>query len=107
MPEKKEIALAVMGSAVALASVLVVFIGFLLAHAEALPSTTPDRIQRRYKQAARWGLLPTSGIVIVALAAYTWMFTQQSWLFCMWAIGLFVVMAGFLVYALVSVLMVR
>ena len=107
MPEAKEIALAVLGGSVALASLLVVFIGFLIAHAEALPASTPDRLLRRFKATARWGLLPVGGMVIVALLSYLWMFTGCTLLYRLWAGGFFVVLVGFVAYAIISVLMIR
>jgi len=106
MVETKDIALAVFGGSVGLASVLVVFIGFLVVHAEALPPTTPDRIQTRYKKAAKWGLAPTGAAVLEALACYGWFFCQHPALLCFWSVGFVVLAVGFLIYALIAIAMI-
>jgi len=106
MPETKDIALAVLGGSVGLAAVLVVFIGFLLAHAETFPAEVADTAQRRYRIAAKWGLVPTSAAILEALACYGWLFWREPWLFCVWSIGFVIVATGFLAYAVIAILMI-
>jgi len=106
MLETKDIALAVFGGSVGLASVLVVFIGFLVAHAEALPATVPDRIQQRYMGAAKWGLVPTVVAILEALVCYGWFFCQHPVLFYLWSVGFVVLALGFVLYAVVAVTMI-
>jgi hypothetical protein len=106
MVETKEIALAVLGGSVGLASVLVVFIGFLVAHAEALPATIDDRIQERYKGAAKWGLVPTSAAILEALVCYGWFFCPHLVLFYLWSVGFVVLVLGFIAYAIIAIRMI-
>jgi hypothetical protein len=103
MPETKDIALAVFGGAVGLASVLVVFIGFLIAYAQALPAQVSDKVQRRYMRAAQWGLVPTGAAVLEALACYGWFFTRNQCFFYVWSVGFVVVAIGFMFYALIVI----
>lgn len=102
----KDIAVAVLGASVGLASVLVVFMGFLLAHAQTFPNDLPNTITRRYKLAARWGLAPTAGAVIEALACFAWLLSGATWLYHIWTVGFIVVAVGFLTYAIIAVLMI-
>src|SRR5439155_11649027 len=96
MAENRDIAVAVLGGTVALAAVLVVFIGFLIAHAEALPSQAPTRLKDRYVRAARWGIAPMAAAILEALAAYGWLFFPGACLFHVWAVGFVVVAVTFL-----------
>jgi hypothetical protein len=102
----KDIAVAVIGAGFALAAVLVVFMGFLVAHAEALPSQAPTRLKERYIRAARWGIAPLSAAIVDALAAYGWLFFQTESLFYVWSIGFCGVAIIFLVYAVITVWMI-
>ncbi|GEM_PF-4054196 len=103
----KDIDLAVLSGAAVLASMLLVFIGFLLAHAESFPSDVPDRITARYKNAARWGLVPLTLSMAVMLVSYLWLFNPGSHLlFIGWSWGFGVAMGIFLLYALLSILIV-
>ena len=106
MAGERDIAIAALGASIGLASVLVVFMGFLLAHAWTLPNTTPTKIQRKYKLAARWGLVPTSLSVLEALACYGWLLSAQVCLYQIWVPGFVVVAVVFLAYALVAVAMI-
>ncbi len=106
MLEHRDIALAVFGGSVGLASVLVVFIGFLVAHAEALPSTTSDTVQNQYKKAAKWGLVPTSAAILEALACYAWFFLQHPALLYLWSVGFVILAVGFLAYAIIVIRMI-
>jgi hypothetical protein len=101
----KEIAQAVMGVSSALASILLVFVGFLVARAESMPPEAEDRIVQRYRRTAKWGLLPVGGCTLVMLASYAWLFAPESAaLFYVWSGGFWVVSLGFLIYALVAVI---
>ena len=106
MADHRDIAVAVLGATIALASVLVVFIGFLVAHAEALPAETPNKIKQGYIRAARWGLLPTSVSILEALLCYAWLFSSSDFLLYVWAGGFAVVALTFLTYAIVATWMI-
>jgi hypothetical protein len=106
MAGEREIAIAALGTSVGLASVLVVFMGFLLAHVWTFPTETPDKTVRRYRLAAKWGLVPTAVAVLEALACYAWLFWGTSCLYPVWTIGFVIVAVGFLAYAIIAVLMI-
>jgi hypothetical protein len=98
----KEIAFAVFGGAAAIASVLLIFVGFMIAKADALPSTTPDETIRSFTLLAKCGLIPVLAQAIVTLASYAWMFfPSSSVLFYTWAIGFPVALVLFVVYSVV------
>jgi hypothetical protein len=69
----KDVMIAILGASIALAGLLLVFSGFLFAQAASFPSTTPDEIINRYRNAGRWGLLPFLWALAVAMGAYIWM----------------------------------
>jgi hypothetical protein len=103
----KDIAIAVLGGSLALASVLVVFVGFLIAHAEAMPATTPDRIQKRYRLSARWGLAPLIGAAMVSLASYAWLMCPTlTGFYWAWSLGFPLVVSVFIFYAVVAIWMI-
>lgn len=106
MTGEREIAIAALGASVGLASVLVVFMGFLLAHAWTFPSQTPDRIIKRYRLAAKLGLVPTSAAVLEGLACYWWLFAGYPCLLPVWIYGFAVVAIAFLAYAIIAVLLI-
>ena len=102
----KDIAVAVVGAGFALAAVLVVFMGFLIAHAEGLPAQASTAFKNRYVRAARWGIAPMVAAILEALAAYGWLFFQGQCLLYLWGWGFLVVAVVFLVYAIVAIWMI-
>jgi hypothetical protein len=106
MTNEKEIAVAILGASIGLASVLVVFMGFLLAHAWTFPPELPDAARKRYMLAARWGLAPTAAAVLEALACYAWLLVGSACLFYIWTVGFVIVAVGFLAYAVIAVVMI-
>jgi|SRR5689334_12187184 hypothetical protein len=87
MPEMPEIAkdvmIAILGSAIALAGLLLIFSGFLFAQADSFPSQTSDETIDRYRNAGRWGLAPFLLALGVAGTAYLWMIwpcTDTYWI---------------------------
>ena len=100
----KDIASAAIAGSSAIAAVLLVFVGFMIAKAEALPAETDNRIIERYRKTAKWGFLPLLMLVLVTLAAYLWMF-HPSWsiLYWTWSYGFVVGMVAFLIYCIISV----
>src|SRR5437016_5680983 len=105
MPDAKDVAVAVLGGSLGLAALLLVPIGFLLAQASSFPAGTPERVVRRFRLAAKWGLAPTAAAVVETLACYAWLLWHRECLLYVWAVGFVVVAVGFLVYAVVAVLM--
>jgi hypothetical protein len=102
----KEIAAAAIAGSSAIAAVLLVFVGFMLAKAEALPSETDNKTIRRYELTAKFGIAPLLMLVMVTLAAYLWMFyPTNSPLFWAWSAGFVAGIAVFLIYCIVAVVL--
>jgi len=102
--QTKEIALAVLGASSTLASILLVFVGFLFAHAESIPETVADEISDKYRITAKLGIVPFLACVAVMLASYGWLFMpQNSALFYCWSIGFWIVSGLFLIYAVAAI----
>ncbi len=80
MDNSKDLAVAILGAAVALAGLLLVFCGFLYAQADSFPSTTDDTLLDKYKNAAKVGVIPFVGCLIVAALAGGWLRTASPWL---------------------------
>jgi hypothetical protein len=75
---QKDIAIAVIGGAASIAAILLVFVGFLLGKAEALPENTPDDVIARYRRTAKLGIVPLLACVLVLLDAYAWLYYSDS-----------------------------
>src|SRR5947209_19437767 len=102
----KDIAIAVLGGSAAIAGILLVFVGFLIVKAEALPGETPDRVIRKYKVTAKTGLIPLLAQTVVILSSYLWLFCPTcTKLFYSWSIGLPLALILFVVYSLIVTLM--
>lgn len=69
MPEyAKDVVIAILGSSVGLAGLLLVFSGFVFAQADGFPKeTTDDAIINRYRRVGRAGLIPF--LISLSLAA--------------------------------------
>jgi hypothetical protein len=96
----KDIAIAVLGGSAAIASMLLVFVGFMAAKADSLPEETPDSTIKRYTMAAKFGLIPFLAQVFVIFASYVWMFwSSNAFLFYSWSIGFPTAVILFVVYS--------
>jgi hypothetical protein len=74
LPEyAKDIAITIVGAAIALAGLLLVFSGFVFAQADTFPPTTDDKTIKRYKSAGKWGLLPFGLALTDAAIAMGWL----------------------------------
>lgn len=101
----KDIALAVLGGSAALASILLVFIGFMVAKVEGLPSSTSAPKKRELMIIAKLGLVPIIGQVFVMVCSYAWLFWPESTcLYRCWAIGFVVGLGLFLLYSIYATL---
>jgi hypothetical protein len=97
----KDIALAVMAGSGAIASILLVFVGFMMMKVESLPGETSDKVIRRYVFAAQLGLIPIIEQTIVMGAVYAWLFyPTNACLSGTWKIGFPVGLILFLAYAI-------
>jgi hypothetical protein len=98
----KDIAIAVIGGAAAIAAVLLVFVTFLVAKADALPAETPNSTIKRYVKLAKIGFIPLSAQVWSVLTAYWWLFRMEN--MCiknLWVYGFPTAVLSFLLYAAV------
>jgi hypothetical protein len=96
----KDIAIAVIGGAAAIAAVLLVFVTFLVAKADALPSATPNSTIQRYSNIAKFGIVPLAAHIFAVITAYAWLFRMDcGWLVPMWKYGFPVAVIGFFLYA--------
>jgi hypothetical protein len=96
----KDIAIAVIGGAAAIAAVLLVFVTFLIAKADALPSETPNATIEKYTKLAKLGFVPLSAQVWSVLTAYWWLFRMEN--MCiknLWVYGFPTAVISFLLYA--------
>lgn len=74
MDNSKDLAIAILGGSVSLAGLLLIFSGFLFSQAESFPPEhTDDNTIRRYKNAAKAGVLPFLGCLIVTWIAGAWL----------------------------------
>ncbi len=103
---QKDIAIAALGASVGIASVLVIFIGFLFGFILTFPSSTPNAIIKKYKSVVRWGLAPTAAAIVESLACYSWLLASSPCLYYVWTVGFPVVAIGFLAYAVITVSMI-
>ena len=106
MQDAKDVAVAVLGGSLGLAALLLVPIGFLLAHAASFPAGTPEDVERRFRLAAKWGLAPTGAAIVEALVCFAWLVWRSDGLLYVWAVGFVIVAVGFLAYAIIAVLKV-
>ena len=107
MPEPiswKDIATAAMGTAGAIASILLVFVGFLVVKADSY-DTEPQK--RRYKIGAKLGLIPFFAHTAIIFASYLWMLNPASErLLQFWSVGFIVAMVLFVLYAIIATLLI-
>jgi hypothetical protein len=69
----KDLVVAVLGAAIGLAGLLLVFAGFLFAQSESFPSTVSDSASARYRRAAKIGVAPFLGCLALAVVAGYWL----------------------------------
>lgn len=69
MPEPKEVMLAVLAASMALAGLLLIFVGFVYAHAETFETKRRDR----YRYIAKAGLLPFMVSLVCAWLSTAWL----------------------------------
>jgi len=103
--EMKDIAVATLGGSSAIASILLVFVGFMIMKVEGLPSETPDDVLAKYRRAAKWGLVPFLAQSVVIFACYIWMFYPHAFLCSMWTVGFGVALVLFIVYSVIITMM--
>lgn len=103
MPEyAKDVVIALLGSSVALAGLLLIFSGFVFAQADGFPkATTDDAIINRYRNVGRAGLIPF--LISLGLAAVNviWFICPTGHLYTLSVYGFLFLLFGTAVYAIV------
>ena len=101
----RDIALTVLGASGGLASLLLVFIGFLLSQAASFPPTVADSISQKYINRARLGLVPVSLCAIAMLTTCGWLFDSSSVLLLkVWTTAFGAALVTFAAYAIYAAL---
>lgn len=102
MPEyAKDVVIAVLGSSVALAGLLLVFSGFVFAQAEGFPkATTDDAIINRYRNVGRAGLVPFLISLGLAAVSVVWFICPSENLYKSSVYGFLFLLLGTAVYAI-------
>lgn len=100
-PDLSGAVFALVGAAVSLGGLLLVFSGFLYSRAAAFPSTTDDRIIQRFKTVAQLGLIPFAlSLVIAGIGSLYYVFGSQITSIVVGAFELLVVLT--IVYGIVA-----
>ena len=101
----KDIALAVLGGSAALASILLVFVGFMVTKVEGLAGVASVEKLRSFSITAKLGLIPIVEQVFVMVCSYAWLFWPESTcLYRCWTIGFVVGLGLFLLYSIYATL---
>ena len=72
-PSQKDVVLAILGSAAALAGLVLVFLGVVIAAYQAFPSNTTSQIPARYRTAATWTLAVFAFSLVTVALALAWL----------------------------------
>ena len=89
--DPKDVVIAIIGAAVALAGLLLVFAGFLFGQAASFPPSTPDAITEKFTRKAKLAVVPFLGALLDAGIALGWMLNPTP-CFYQSAIGGFIVL---------------
>lgn len=95
MPEyNKDVMVALLGAAVALAGLLLVVAGFVFAQSNSFPrATTDDKLLERYERAAKLGLIPFLFSLLEAALCLVWLIHSSSYLYWDAVAGFFLLLA--------------
>jgi hypothetical protein len=106
MPDfAKDVALALLGAAVALAGLLLVVSGLVFAQANSFPpDTTDDSIIDSYRLAAKLGLVPFALALCEAALCLAWLVHRSVGLYALTTYSFFVLLAMTAVYGTVLLL---
>lgn len=100
----KDVAIALLGAAVAIAGLLLVVSGYVFAAVAAFPSTTDDTLLERYERSAKLGLVPFALALIEAAAALLWLAHKGDVLYSVIIWGFFLLLLVTAVYGFVLIL---
>ena len=100
----KEIIGAILGASSSLASILLVFVGFLMSRADSFPSSTPDDIIKRYANLAKGGVPLVLGCLALMFTSFLWLLDPaKEVLYHASVIGFLVITLGIGLYVLAAV----
>lgn len=102
--EHKDVILAVLGSSVAIAGLLLIFTGFLFTQAAVFPPTTADSIIEKFRNGARLGVVPFLAALVVSAVSFLWLLCPGTLLYQTAVIGFLVVLFGTAAYGIVTIL---
>jgi len=100
----KDVAIALLGAAVAVAGLLLVVSGFVFSQAASFPSTTDDDLLERYEMAAKIGLVPFAVALLEAAASLLWLAHKSDCLYSGIIWGFFLLLALTALYGFVLIL---
>lgn len=101
----KDVAIALLGSAVAIAGLLLVVSGMVFAQTNSFPAeTTGEDLLARYELAAKLGLIPFTAALIEAAAALIWLNHNSTCLYTGIIWGFFLLLGLTALYGLVLIL---
>ncbi len=102
LPEyAKDVVIAILGSSVALAGLLLVFGGFVFAQAQGFPrATTDDAIINRYRNVGRMGLIPFLFSLSLAATSVVWFLCPSESLYRFSVYGFLFLLLGTAAYAI-------
>lgn len=105
MDSSKDIILAVLGGSVSLAGLLLVFSGFLFAQATGFdPEHTSDAVINKYRNAAKFGVLPFLMCLILAVVAVWWLLAPSALLLTISWVGFMALLIVTAVYGAYTIL---
>lgn len=103
MPDNaKDVIIAILGSSVGLAGLLLVFSGFVFTQAAGFPrETTDDATINRFRNVGRLGLVPFVLSLLISGLSFAWLVKPETRFYCLSVIGFAVVLIGTAIYAIV------
>lgn len=98
MENAKDVMLGILGASGTFAALLLVYSGFIFAQAASFPSTTADKLLRKYTKAGRLALLPFWGFLVAGIMATVWLIYPQHCVYAVCVVVFLVSIVGTGVY---------
>ena len=90
----KDIIIAVFGASVALAGLLLIFVGFVFSQGASFPpETTDDKLIQRYERAGKMGMVPFVLALTEATLCLFWLLAEDHSLYVGAMLGFFLLLA--------------
>jgi len=94
VPEPKDVILAILAGAVALAGLLLIFSGFVLSQATGFPNTVDNSITEKFEKAAKFGIWPFLLALGVSFCSFYWLLHPGHTLYCLAVYGFIALLIG-------------